>query len=199
MPGIALVWRVVVTAALLLVSMSCGGDEERHPPSPTPLSNLSSSEIEDLHDLAAQRASEGILEPAMPLHLPAGIARLPFDANGSSDHVNVLFDVGPATPASADLPTAIILHVGQDTSRATVLGDLDVDLGGVLATSQSGTGGGDLAAYVLQFRVGNRNMLVAVTWNAPGGELTPAMKSETELVAKSVIADLHRQGLWVED
>lgn len=178
---------------LVLLFIACGDASESFPATPTPVSNLTPSEIDQLHDTAATLAQDGILEPGVPLYLPANVSTVPSQTDGSPTHANLLFIGDAVSPAGEGEPTAESVDIGQDTGPPVVFSEQTVDLGGILAESQI-VPEGDHVSYILQFRSGDRNMLVAIRWAATS-ELTREMRSQTELVANSVVADLQAQGL----
>ncbi len=179
---------------LLLSLAACVQNEEEAVPSATPLSNLSRSEIVALHQLAERLADEGILKPAVPLYIPAGLEHFPFQADGSPDGSTLVFDRDWNTSPQGEGPVATHLDISQGTGSTLLLEPPFIDLDGVMTSVQT-VSDGEIAFYGLALSIGDWSLELGVQWQAPDGNLTDEMRRETERVAKSLVADFYDQGL----
>jgi hypothetical protein len=190
--GIVPITISALLLALLMFMIACNGDSSDTNVS----SNLSQAEIDALHEFADRQPAEGRLTPAIPLYFPAGLDPSQPEASGGPTGITLRFGAAPPIPGRD--PVAIILDLSQGSRGITLYEPPFIDLNGIQASEES-TNGDTTASHSLQFDFGDRGFYVGIEWEASDGALTDDMKSETKLVALSVIADARDRGLVHEN
>jgi hypothetical protein len=123
----------------------------------------------------------------MPLYIPAGLARYPDTSNVQVLSTSV--DISFTSSGSAD-PGLVprFLGIGQSVGEDVELEGSTIQLGGEVTAYIDAVSSAPGSSFeALKFYVGERLFSVYLEWIAD--ELTPEMKTETERVAESLIAD----------